>query len=522
MSQQLLKAGGPAPFVQSPHQRANEISFREVAREALRCSAAVLEHFLPGGEMRGREYLARNLTRSDATPGSFLINMDSGKWADFATDDRGGDLISLVVYLRGCKRREASELLIREFGLNIPDDRKVTASAPKVDGTLVMPIPDDASRPPPHPTLGEPSKIWTYLDDQKRELFHMCRFDQPGKPKQLRPQTLWRVDDRFDWRWESIPEPRPLYGLDLLASRPNDPVMVCEGEKAADAAQRLLPDFVVVTSPNGAKAARKADWKPLQSRVVTIWSDADSAGAKYAADVAELVKSAGAASIGILDLSRLLIGSEAALPEGFDAADFEKQSRDIASLREAIRLAAAASTSTHNGAATQGEDSGSISPENLRAAVVRLAKLPPLEYERVRKQEAADLQIDRIAVLDDEVERARVGGGDKLAGQPMTFPDVEPWHEPVNGSELLEEILVLCHRFLKLPDHGDTVVPLWIALTYLTEAFDCLPMLSIAAPEKGCGKSKVLELIQRLCHRPLSASNISAREFFGRMKGICR
>ena len=36
--------------------------------------------------------------------------------------------------------------------------------------------------------------------------------------------------------------------------------MIVEGEKAADAAAELLPDFVVTTSPFGAKSAGKADW----------------------------------------------------------------------------------------------------------------------------------------------------------------------------------------------------------------------------------------------------------------------
>src|SRR5215469_11775491 len=52
-----------------------------------------------------------------------------------------------------------------------------------------------------------------------------------------------------EWRWQSWPAPRPLYGLWDLAKRPDAPVMVTEGEKAADAASRLLPAFVVVTSP---------------------------------------------------------------------------------------------------------------------------------------------------------------------------------------------------------------------------------------------------------------------------------
>ena len=55
-----------------------------------------------------------------------------------------------------------------------------------------------------------------------------------------------------------------------LAERPSAPVVVCEGEKAADAATGLLPGFVAVTSPNGSKSAGKADWSPLRGRAVTV------------------------------------------------------------------------------------------------------------------------------------------------------------------------------------------------------------------------------------------------------------
>jgi hypothetical protein len=44
-----------------------------------------------------------------------------------------------------------------------------------------------------------------------------------------------------------------------LAERPNAPVIITEGGKAADAAGKLLPGQVAVTSPNGSKSLSKAD-----------------------------------------------------------------------------------------------------------------------------------------------------------------------------------------------------------------------------------------------------------------------
>ena len=65
-------------------------------------------------------------------------------------------------------------------------------------------------------------------------------------------------------------------------SRPNAVVIVPEGEKAADAAGRLLPDHAVVTSANGSKSAGKADWTVLTGRRVVMWPHADAPSATAA------------------------------------------------------------------------------------------------------------------------------------------------------------------------------------------------------------------------------------------------
>ena len=150
---------------------------------------------------------------------------------------------------------------------------------------IVLPVPADAPLPPAgHFKLGKPAARWTYLDATGAVLGYVLRFDAADGEKQFRPLTLWRPakGGKPEWRWESWPPKRPLYGLAELAERPSAPVVVCEGEKAADAATGLLPGFVAVTSPNGSKSAGKADWSPLRGRAVTVWPDADAAGLEYA------------------------------------------------------------------------------------------------------------------------------------------------------------------------------------------------------------------------------------------------
>lgn len=60
---------------------------------------SLLPQWLPEGCRQGREWVARNPRRHDRRAGSFSVNLATGRWADFATGDRGGDPVSLYAYL---------------------------------------------------------------------------------------------------------------------------------------------------------------------------------------------------------------------------------------------------------------------------------------------------------------------------------------------------------------------------------------------------------------------------------------
>ena len=131
----------------------------------------------------------------------------------------------------------------------------------------------------------------------------MCRFTNGSLGKVVLPLTFCEAGDgNRAWRWQAPPVPRSLYNLDGLARRPDAPVLIVEGEKAADAGAAVLPDYVVTTSPGGSHAADKADWSTLAGRKVIIWPDADDPGQVYAEAVYRLAITAGAASVAIVTL----------------------------------------------------------------------------------------------------------------------------------------------------------------------------------------------------------------------------
>lgn len=156
---------------------------------------------------------------------------------------------------------------------------------------IVWPVPESVSLPDFERLFGwAPTAVHIYLDQNAQPLFLVARRDRKGGCKDVRPLTVWRrPDGTMSWMTRGPPEPRPLYGLDRLAARPSAPVLLVEGEKTADAAQQLFPDFVAVTWQGGAKAVDKSDWGPLSGRTITAWPDNDDAGRAAMARVAEIM-----------------------------------------------------------------------------------------------------------------------------------------------------------------------------------------------------------------------------------------
>ena len=152
------------------------------------------------------------------------------------------------------------------------DERAATAQEPGRDGE------PDAAKPTLPPADAEPAEaaaarlfcrpadaMWRYPNAEGETVFFVCRWDEADGDKEIRPLSWFEGDG---WRFAHWPAPRPLYNLDKLAARPDAPVIICEGEKAADAAARIFPEYVATTSSGGAKATAQTDWTPLEGRRV--------------------------------------------------------------------------------------------------------------------------------------------------------------------------------------------------------------------------------------------------------------
>ncbi|MBN1443107.1 MAG: DUF3631 domain-containing protein [Planctomycetes bacterium] len=140
--------------------------------------------------------------------------------------------------------------------------------------------------------------------------------------------------------------------------------------------------------------------------------------------------------------------------------------------------------------------------DDLRRAVVRAEAIRRLSASGVRR---AASMVD--AALRGASGDASASGG--AAHDCVLFEEVEPWPEPVDGAQLLDVLAREARRHLVLPGGAAEALAIWILFTHVHDAFTISPRLAITSPEKRCGKTRTLELLQAAVHRPLSASNIS-------------
>jgi hypothetical protein len=113
----------PRPAGSAATSGGKVIDFERINSAALVHLPALLARLLPNGKATGVEFVALNPTRTDRRLGSFKVNLRTGRWADFATGDRGGDPTLLVAYIAGVSQGEAARLLARMLGVGVGGPR---------------------------------------------------------------------------------------------------------------------------------------------------------------------------------------------------------------------------------------------------------------------------------------------------------------------------------------------------------------------------------------------------------------
>lgn len=100
--------------------------------------------------------------------------------------------------------------------------------------------------------------------------------------------------------------------------------------------------------------------------------------------------------------------------------------------------------------------------------------------------------------------------------EPFT-PNLNP-EQPTSGAALLDELHDWLRGYVSFGSRAASIaVTLWAAHTHLVAEFDSTPRLALLSPEKQCGKSRVLELLELVCAGAETLSDASAPYLYRRI-----
>lgn len=367
----MLKANYKRDYFAEAHQILNSQGYR-----------SYIQQLLPGGRVQNNEYVVKNPTRNDNKAGSFSINLTTGKWSDFATNDAGNDLIGLTSYVKGISKTEACFYIgvsrpdknsannvaktdfnahtkaeeeveiectpkeIEEYVASLNDD--IEQERAEEEQQVSVTITGDIEQEYANAVVPEFSEEFIGRKTKDRFKDGALTFYRYYSSKGIPVGCVVRCDKdingdnvksfaqfSYDWikkRWQASwsGDGKPLYNLQEITARPDVPVMIVEGEKTAEAAKLLFPEYVVTTSCMGSASPRSSNWSALAGRDVIIARDNDLTGSRYAKSLDDILTKQGAKSIS--GLSPLRLGSytiidgkptkrEYGTPEKYDLAD---------------------------------------------------------------------------------------------------------------------------------------------------------------------------------------------------------
>ncbi len=338
-----------------------------------------------------------------------------------------------------------------------------------------------------------PVALHPYTDEKGNVLYWRIRLKHPNGEKWIRPLRWIEEEKRYELSEPPFPQGKPLYNLALIVQHPDEPVWFFEGEQCADVAVKL---GLIATTSGSVGTANVTDFKPLTGRQVSFWRDNDDPGLKHAQEVSERLFHL-QCRVRWIDVSQLNLPPKGDIVDWLQANP-KATKADI----EALPF-------------LEPEAPPPVSHQSNEAEsllIQELAGLSPVDYERRRKKEAETLGI-RVTALDAAVEEKRaVKSKDNEA--IVLFQEPEPWPDPVDGAQLLSDLANTLSHYVLLSEGTAEAIALWIVHTHAHGASQVSPLLCISSPEKRCGKTTLLSILQALVKKPLPASNITPAALF--------
>jgi putative DNA primase/helicase len=267
---------------------------------------------------RGAEFVGLCPFHADTNP-SFWVQPTKQFCHCFACG-ASHDVISFVQEIEGLDFKAACDRLGAKDDWTPKAPIAHERTAPRPERITSKPPRDAPSPKMGLRELGEPERVFPLLDLDGATLGYEARYKGENGKKEIR---MWTFGARGEavpgWGCGHFNAPRPLYGLQQLALKPDAPVSIFEGPKKADAGKALLPAYACIAWTGGANSWHKHDWEPLRGRKVLLWPDADTPGWETCDKLAALLSDPKglACAVRIVDTNRM--------PEGWDVADAEAE-----------------------------------------------------------------------------------------------------------------------------------------------------------------------------------------------------
>jgi len=158
------------------------------------------------------------------------------------------------------------------------------------------------------PLPGEDRQEWTIYTPDGHEIVKHIRFRQKDGAK------------TFRWSSKGVKPAGMLYRVEQLRKNPEAAVVICEGEKAADAVQKATEKGIALGTVTGASGCPTEDiLKHLEGRHVVLWPDNDDIGRQHMTRLAKRLQNVAA-------VLRVVAYPEGT-PEKADAADMDVEQR---------------------------------------------------------------------------------------------------------------------------------------------------------------------------------------------------
>lgn len=155
-------------------------------------------------------------------------------------------------------------------------------------------------------------------------------------------------------------------------------------------------------------------------------------------------------------------------------------------------------------------DAGALYAPTILEQLRTMRGKDPAAFARLRVQ----VKETKMLSMTEFDRLTSPGEAEGEAANAGIFAEIEPWPDPVEGADLLDDLTHALARHVVADKETLRAAALWAAFTWFVDVVQVAPIANITAPEKRCGKSILLTALGKLANRPLQVSNIAPAALF--------